>query len=388
LRNLAKQDMPEYQGKMMRLKIVLFLLCILCMLGGSLPAAAGTLPDSAYVPGLTAHAQGYTLSCEARSAVDWAAFWGVSLDETQFLADLAYSDNPETGFVGDPNGAWGGIPPASYGVHAEPVAQLLRSYGLQAQAQKGLSWNDLRAEIAAGRPAIVWVVGQMWGGTPLDYTAADGSTTTVARFEHTMILFGYDEARVHVADAYSGWSQTYPLDIFLASWGVLGNMAVTGQGGNGLAAEAAAAPLPAGIGEYIVARGDYLASLAERFDTTWKNLAEMNNLAYPYVIYPGQKLAVPGGSTADTASVQSTAAPKFHLALAFITSNTAPAAAATVEIQVVETAAPAAQIYTVQAGDFLIGLAERLEVDWRVLADLNGIAYPYVIYPGQELKLP
>ena len=383
----------------MRLKCAVIVLCILCGLSGNVPAAAGTLPDSAYVPGVVAHAQGYTLSCEARAAVDWAAFWGVSLDESQFLSDLPSSDNPETGFVGIPNDAWGGIPPASYGVHAEPVARLLRANGLEAQAQKGLSWNDMRAEIAAGRPVIVWVIGQMWGGTPVTYTAQDGSTTTVARFEHTMILYGYDETRVHVADAYSGWNLTYPLDIFKASWDVLGNMAVTGQGALAPAAPAApASSTPEGVRDYTVERGDYLSALAERFGTTWKTLAEMNNLAYPYVIYPGQKLSVPGGSPADSAvnpqpeaAVQATPTQNFHLALPLITNQIIPLEAAAVETAVPTpepAVAPEERIYAVQMGDFLIGVAEGFNLDWRVLADMNGITYPYVIYPGQTLKLP
>jgi uncharacterized protein YvpB len=120
-------------------------------------------------------AQSLSLSCEARSAVDWADFWGVSIRERKFLSKLPRSDNPDTGFVGNPSDAWGQIPPHSYGVHAEPVAALLRDYGLQAEARRGMQWDELRSEIAAGRPVIVWVIGQVWRGTPVKYTASDGT---------------------------------------------------------------------------------------------------------------------------------------------------------------------------------------------------------------------
>lgn len=373
----------------MKIKSALVWMIVFGILAASVPAAAGTLPDSAYIAGVTGHAQQYVLSCESRSAADWAAFWGVSIDESEFQSGLPSSDNPDQGFVGSPNDGWGAIPPASYGVHAEPVASQLRAYGLQAQAAKGLSWNDLRAEIAAGRPVIVWVIGQMWGGTPVAYTASDGSATTVARFEHTVILFGYDEAHVHIADAYSGWNMTYPLETFLASWAVLGNMAVTGQG----TGEQAAAPAAETGGAYIVQRGDYLAALADRFDVAWQTLAQVNNLVYPYIIYPGQELNIPGLTAPEQPAEQPSALPtpraQFHLSLPLVvrSASGAPAADPTPE----PTAAPAEpqpKTYTVQPGDFLIGLADQFGVDWRVLADLNSIDYPYVIYPGQIINLP
>jgi uncharacterized protein YvpB len=184
------------------------------------------LPESAYINGLAGRPQTYALSCEARSAADWAAFWGVTISETEFLHRLPRSDNPNAGFVGDPNGYWGNTPPYAYGVHARPVAALLREYGLPAAARQGMSWDELRLEIAGGRPVIVWVIGQMWGGVAIDYTASDGDTLKVAAFEHTMILVGYDSALVHVVDASTGWVYNYGVETFLRSWEVLGRMAV------------------------------------------------------------------------------------------------------------------------------------------------------------------
>jgi uncharacterized protein YvpB len=170
------------------------------------------------------HKQTKPLSCEARSAVDWAAYFGLVIDEIEFLQRLPVSDNPETGFVGEPEGEWGQMPPAAYGVHAEPVAALLRAYGVNAQAQRGLTWSDLQAEILAGRPVIVWVTGHVSPGTPENYTAADGQTVTVARFEHTVMVSGYTENYAIILDGAS----TYPrsIDTFLNSWGVLGNMGI------------------------------------------------------------------------------------------------------------------------------------------------------------------
>lgn len=43
--------------------------------------------------------------------------------------------------------------------------------------------------------------------------------------------------------------------------------------------------------------------------------------------------------------------------------------------------------YTVVSGDTLTGIAVKVGGNWQDIANKNGIASPYVIYPGQELKL-
>ena len=293
---------------------ILFLGVLLTLIS-PLPAQAVSLPDQAYIRGLEGHAQSLSLSCEARSAADWAAFWGVSIRERKFLAKLPRSDNPDSGFVGTPSEAWGDIPPKSYGVYAEPVAALLREYGLQAEARRGMKLDELRTEVAAGRPVIVWVIGQMWRGTPVKYTTLDGHKTTVARFEHTMIVIGYDQSTVSVVDAYYGKIQTYPLPSFLASWGTLGNMAIVGQ------VKAEELPVPP--------------------------------KAYPHQVFMPAVLSKPPEAQAVPEPVQSP--PK---------------------------------TYVVKRGDFLVGVARSLGVNWRKLAAKNGIGFPYIIYTGQVLKIP
>ena len=208
----------------------------LCCLSALLLAAAALtptitgqaqdIPDEAYVCCVYGTPQTFELSCEARAAVDWAAFFGYSIAEYDFMAALPQSDNPEKGFVGLWNGIYGNIPPDAYGVHPPPVAETLRSFGVPAEAYSGLTWDDLRMEIAAGRPVIIWVISQMWPGTPIEYTAEDGETVIVAHNEHTMILTGYDTGRVYVVDPGNGQNKSFLLQAFLTSWAVLGNRAV------------------------------------------------------------------------------------------------------------------------------------------------------------------
>jgi len=49
---------------------------------------------------------------------------------------------------------------------------------------------------------------------------------------------------------------------------------------------------------------------------------------------------------------------------------------------------PAGGTYTVNDGDTLSAIGRKLGVDWADLASVNGIKSPYVIKPGQVLKVP
>lgn len=323
-----------------------------------------SLPDEHTISDFLGKAQSFSLSCESRAAVDWAAFWGFEVSESEFLFNLPSSDNPDFGFVGNPNDPWGFTPPRSYGVHAEPVAALLRDYGLQAEAQRGLGWDDLRAEIAANRPVIVWIIGQMWDGQVREYTASDGQVVLVAPYEHTMTLYGYTPQTVKVLDAYSGRKQTYKLEVFLNSWSVLGNMVVTGHG---IAQEPPTEDV-AKEETYTVAHGDYLVLLAERFKTDWKTLVALNNLVYPYGLYPGQVLRLPSKQADDLSEPERTDQDEDHFGSPIDGSDLTQIA------------------YTVKPGDHLSKVAYQLGLNWQQLAIYNNIPFPYIIYPGQILR--
>jgi uncharacterized protein YvpB len=187
------------------------------------PPTATPIPESAYLK-IIAHAKFYYLGCEAAAAVDLAGYYDVQLYESDFQLALPVSDNPDLGFVGDPNGPWGQVPPYAYGVHAAPVAALLRDYGVDAEGGKGYTLDQMKQKIAAGHPVIAWVIGNMIGGIPAEYTDKAGNTTIVAAYEHVVILTGYDADSIRYVN--NGKFYEVPYEVFLNSWGVLGNMAV------------------------------------------------------------------------------------------------------------------------------------------------------------------
>lgn len=183
------------------------------------------LPPRARIYNTTGQPQALPLDCESRVAVDWAGFFGYHIDELQFFNRLPTTDNPDTGFVGNVYGVWGQIPPYPYGVHAEPVAALLRRYGVPAYAHRPLRWDELKAEIAAGRPVYVWTIGAASSNEiPIYYTSKDGHRSIVAHYEHVVIVVGYTESEVIIMDG--GTIKTRGIQQFLGSWSALGNMAI------------------------------------------------------------------------------------------------------------------------------------------------------------------
>lgn len=48
---------------------------------------------------------------------------------------------------------------------------------------------------------------------------------------------------------------------------------------------------------YVVKQGDVLWKIAKQYDTTWQKLAEYNKLSDPHLIYPDQKILIPGDTS-------------------------------------------------------------------------------------------
>ena len=97
-----------------------------------------------------------------------------------------------------------------------------------------------------------------------------------------------------------------------------------------------------------VQTGDTLSGIAARNHTTYQVLAAYNGIQNPNLIYPGQKIKIPGGTVASSK----------------------------------------AKIYMVKPGDTLSGIAEKFGTTYQKLASINGIQNPNLIYSGQVLNLP
>lgn len=101
---------------------------------------------------------------------------------------------------------------------------------------------------------------------------------------------------------------------------------------------------------YTVQYGDTLSGIAAMYNTTYKYLAKINGIANPNLIYSGQRIMVSGKY--DSSAGHSTTS------------------------------------YTVRSGDCLSMIGVKLGVSWQSIANTNSIHNPYIIYTGQVLTIP
>jgi len=294
---------------MRKCKIVAFfvLITIFWFVISTEHAIASSLPKSAYVNGVVGHPQQRALSCESRSASDFAAYFGINISEADILSYVTKfprSENPNFGYVGNPDGYWGQIPPNDYGVHSNPIENALVAFGMPVYGERNVSWDFVRSEIANGRPVIVWVIGAMWSGTPVTFRDSHGRDAIVAAYEHTVILIGYNETKVWIVDAADGLTKSYPVESFLISWQVLQNQAVfyhvdtpekiylplivgPGSGVSQDSGQETPMVIPDSIPEnYIVQPGDLLGEIANQFGIPWELLIEINDLPHQFLLTP------------------------------------------------------------------------------------------------------
>lgn len=188
------------------------------------PSPIAVLPKEFYITNIRGHQQYFPLGCEAAVAKDWANYFGKDFNEFEFQFKLPLSDNPDLGFVGDVHSPWGQVPPYGYGVHAGPVADLLNRYGIPARAYKGYTLEQVKEKIAAGVPVFAWVIGNVVGGVPYEYTDSKGNKTIVAAYEHVVIVTGYNPT--HIRYMNNGKFYETPYAVFLNSWNLLGRMVI------------------------------------------------------------------------------------------------------------------------------------------------------------------
>jgi len=120
---------------------------------------------------------------------------------------------------------------------------------------------------------------------------------------------------------------------------------------------------PPASGSYVVRLGDTLYSIAYRNGTTISAILAANHLSNPDYIYAGQVLAIPGAYAPPPPGYQPGPPPYYP---------------------------PAADCgtYVVKRGDTLSAIAARSWTTTAVVAHANGLKYPYIIYPGQRLRVP
>jgi len=109
---------------------------------------------------------------------------------------------------------------------------------------------------------------------------------------------------------------------------------------------------------HTVQSGERLFSIARLYNVNPYAIAQLNGISAPYLIYPGQKLKIPGTGPSATPVPNQTPVPG------------------------------SGKTYTVQAGDNLFRIALKFGVSMQAIAAANGLGNYNFIYIGQVLKIP
>jgi LysM repeat protein len=115
---------------------------------------------------------------------------------------------------------------------------------------------------------------------------------------------------------------------------------------------------------YTVQRGDTVSGIARKYGLTVKDLVEANDIINPNLIFPGQKLVIPGYMTpAPPTPPETEAAPQPPAVDQYLA-------------------------YTVQQGDTLSSISKRYGVTLRQLIEANDLEAASDIQVGQPLLIP
>jgi len=181
-----------------------------------------TIPGdgSVIVPGVTPYRQQRSLSCEYASVYIATMAFGKPVAEADSIAATPLDPNPHRGFRGNIDGEWGNT--IDYGVYAEALVPHLAEHGFVGEVSYGAEAINLRAQIDAGRPTIVWL--GYWGDTGEYETDTTGSTYKLVPGYHNVVAYSYDASGVFVANPGTGTLEYYPWDRFLEMWAALDGM--------------------------------------------------------------------------------------------------------------------------------------------------------------------
>lgn len=163
---------------------------------------------------------------------------------------------------------------------------------------------------------------------------------------------------------------------------------------------------------YTVQSGDTLSEIASRYGTTVQELADINNITNPNLIYPGETIRIATNSTVHGSETRGTGSIIYTVQRGNTLSQIANSYGVTVahivelnniqnpnliypgqKLRITESSSstlnPVIQnnYYTVQRGDTLSNIARRYGVSVQYLVNLNGITNPNLIYVGQMIKV-
>jgi uncharacterized protein YvpB len=187
-------------------------------------STVGAASDSHILRDIPVTPQAWSLSCEYAATSAATAMYGPLITQWRLRASIETAANPHKGFRGDITGAGGGT--TDYGVYAEPIAAVLHRYGFSHSYVFYGGAVNLRAEIAAEHPVVVWVTGTWKPSSRQVLRDAEGDSYSLIPGEHAVTVYGYDTDGVWVMDPAGPDRYHVSWDRFLAAWDQFDGMAL------------------------------------------------------------------------------------------------------------------------------------------------------------------
>ena len=193
----------------------------------AVPTGAAMIDDFGVIPQLPELPTG----CEVTSLTMVLNYYGIAADKCD-IADH-YLEKGEVGKV-DFRDAFEGDPrdEASFGCYAPVIVKAANSYlkakgsYMQAKDVTGAELEQLLTCIDRGIPVIVW--GTVDCETPVNQTTwkVDGKELKWYSPEHCMVLVGYNDHQVTVADPLKGEKRSFDRDLFKSRFYALFQQAI------------------------------------------------------------------------------------------------------------------------------------------------------------------
>lgn len=177
------------------------------------------------------YTQTKNLSCESASIKMLLDYYGYNVSEDTIQESFPLHPNPHKGFRGDVDGSIWGF--KDYGVYPEVVVEIMKKFGLRANAYKHMSEQTLKQKVLAGKPAIIWV--DITNPKPKVQTIkVEGEEIRLVSGEHTVVVTGFkdgywvlnDPWRRNGEDGEKLSETLYVKDLNEIHWNLLDNMAV------------------------------------------------------------------------------------------------------------------------------------------------------------------
>lgn len=131
---------------------------------------------------------------------------------------------------------------------------------------------------------------------------------------------------------------------------------------------ATVAPTTCEPSNYTVLSGEWVYSIARKFNVDPQAIIDLNGLVPPYALTVGQTLKIPADCPAGTPVVVATVTPGGPT--------------------VTPGGTVSGTVYYVQAGEWVYSIARKFGVDPQAIIDANGLVAPYTLSVGQKLIIP